>query len=170
MATIECLSEENKAWEGEDECNKRCNFDKIGIDAQVELGSNNDSKETETSQSSSSMNSRSQPKKDKTRPGRKVQWIDESTDDLVDIICNNETYKRRIIFTNVKKSKNGGYYKKIVKELKETCTRRGENFNYSINQTREKFKHLVAECKKVALVMKTSSGIKRFQDNKGYSL
>lgn len=107
-------------------------------------------------------------KKNKGKPGRKAKWTDECTDDLVDIICNNEVYKKRIIFTNIKTSKNGGYYEKIVKELKGRCTRRGESFTYDVNQTREKFKRLVAECKKAALIMKTASGIKRFQEDKGY--
>ena len=107
-------------------------------------------------------------KKGNRKPGRKAKWTDECTDDLVDIICNNEVYKKRIIFTNIKTSKNGGYYEKIVKELKERCARRAESFSYDVNQTREKFKHLVAECKKAALIMKTASGIKRFQGDKGY--
>eukprot|EP00112_Aurelia_sp_Birch-Aquarium-sp1_P001321 Seg11396.2 transcript_id=Seg11396.2/GoldUCD/mRNA.D3Y31 product="hypothetical protein" protein_id=Seg11396.2/GoldUCD/D3Y31 len=107
-------------------------------------------------------------KKNKGKPGRKAKWTDECTDDLVDIICNNEVYKKRIIFTNIKTSKNGGYYEKIVKELKERCARRGESFTYDVSQTREKFKRLVAECKKAALIMKTASGIKRFQEDKGY--
>ena len=107
-------------------------------------------------------------KKGNGKPGRKAKWTDECTDDLVDIICNNEVYKKRIIFTNIKTSKNSGYYEKIVKELKERCARRGESFSYDVNQTREKFKRLIAECKKAALIMKTASGIKRFQEDKGY--
>ena len=34
-------------------------------------------------------------KKSKGKPGRKAKWTDECTDDLVDIICNNEVYKKR---------------------------------------------------------------------------
>ena len=41
-------------------------------------------------------------------------------------------------------------------------------FTYDVNQTREKFKRCMAECKKASLTMKTASGIKRFQENKGY--
>ena len=65
-------------------------------------------------------------KKGKGKPGRKARWMDGCTDDLVDIICNNEVYKKRIIFTNIKTSKNGSYYEKMVKELKERCIRSGE--------------------------------------------
>ncbi len=45
---------------------------------------------------------------------------------------------------------------------------KGETFHYNINQTRDKFRLLVAECKKAALTMETASVIKRFQEGKGY--
>ncbi len=49
-------------------------------------------------------------KKVSTTPGKrgvKAKWSDDCTDDLVDIICNNELYKRKLIFTNTKTAKNG---------------------------------------------------------------
>lgn len=41
-------------------------------------------------------------------------------------------------------------------------------FTFTIGQLRSKFKNCVAESKKAALTVKTASGIKRFQDDKGY--
>ena len=41
-------------------------------------------------------------------------------------------------------------------------------FTYNITETREKFKQCISHCKEAALMMKTASGIKRFQDDKGF--
>ena len=102
------------------------------------------------------------------KAGRKAQWSESCTDDLVDIICNNETYQKKLISTNVKTAKNGCYYEQIIKEIRKRCLSRGENFTYVVSQTREKFKRCISECKKAALTLKTASGIKRFQEDKGY--
>ena len=40
-------------------------------------------------------------KKAKGKPGSKAKLADKFTDDLVDIICNNDVYKKRIIFTSI---------------------------------------------------------------------
>ena len=102
------------------------------------------------------------------KAGRKAQWSEACTDDLVDIICNNETYQTKLIFTNVKTAKNGRYYEQIIKEIRKRCLSRGENVTYAVSQTREKFKRCISECKKAGLTLKTASGIKRFQEDKGY--
>ena len=57
---------------------------------------------------------------------------------------------------------------KIIDELKKRCLERGETFSYDVSQTREQFKRCMSECKNASLTMKTASGIKRFQENKGY--
>ena len=77
-------------------------------------------------------------RKGKGKPGRKARWTDGCTDDLVDIICNNEVYKKRIIFTHIKTSKNGSYCEKSTKELKQRCTRRGRNFPLRYQSNNEK--------------------------------
>ena len=100
--------------------------------------------------------------------GRKAKWTDDCTNDLVDIICNNEVHKRKLIFTNTKTAKNRKYYAQIINELKKRCLERGETFTYDVNQTQEKFKRCLSECEKASLTMKTASGIKRFQEDKGY--
>lgn len=40
--------------------------------------------------------------------------------------------------------------------------------NFSVNQLRSKFKKLVGECKRVALTVKTASGIENFIRDRGY--
>ena len=66
---------------------------------------------------------------------------------------------------NIKTAKNGEYY---GKNNKCRCDERNEKFTYDITQTREKFKCCIAHCKEAALTMKTASGIKRFQEDKGF--
>ena len=40
-------------------------------------------------------------------------------DDMVDIVVNNDYYKRKLIFTNTKNQRNGEIYERIKKELQE---------------------------------------------------
>ena len=107
-------------------------------------------------------------RKTKGKPGRKAVWSDECTNDLVDVICSSDIYQKKLIFTNIKTAKNGEYYAKIIEELKRRCKQRNEEFTYDVAQTREKFKRCISHCKEAALTMKTASGIKRFQEDKGF--
>ena len=43
---------------------------------------------------------------------------------------------------------NGVVYEKVLKELKERCSKRGDEFDFSVAQLRTKFKKCVADCKK----------------------
>lgn len=103
------------------------------------------------------------------KPGRKAKWTQTMLNDIVDIILGNEYYKRKLIFSNVKTQKNGEIYAAILDELKVRCKGRNENVLFSIPQVRSKFKKLISECKHVALTIRTATGIKRFQEGKGYS-
>ena len=76
----------------------------------------------------------------KGKPGRKASWSEDWTNDLVDIICSNDVYQKKLIFTNVKTVRKGEYYEKIIQELKRRCEERNEQFIYDVGQTREKFK------------------------------
>ena len=59
-------------------------------------------------------------------------------------------------------------YEKIRKELEKRSSERGETMDFSVNQLRNKFKKCVGDCKKVALTIKTATGIKKIQREKGY--
>ena len=74
------------------------------------------------------------------------------------------------MFTNTKHQKNFEVYQKVLIELKCRAAVRNEECTFTAIQLRTKFKKSVAECKKAAMMMKTSSGIKRFQDERGYGL
>ena len=100
--------------------------------------------------------------------GRKSPWSQHQLDDFVDIIVGNEDYKKKLIFRNTKFQRNGELYGKIKLELEQRCAARGESVSFSVDQLRSKFKKCVGECKRVALTIKTATGIKRFLDDKGY--
>ena len=104
-------------------------------------------------------------KKKKKSTGRRSLWDADYIDDMVDIITNSENLKRKLIFTNNKKVKNGEVYKLVLKEL----IKRHSSFPFTIQQMRNKFKWCVSMCKKVALTIQTATGIKRFVEDKGFS-
>ena len=68
----------------------------------------------------------------------------------------------------MKTQKNGEIYKKILEELRKRAAVRNEEVPFNIIQLRSKFKKSVAECKRVALTIKSATGIERFQQDKGY--
>ena len=49
----------------------------------------------------------------KQKVGRKPQWSTTLTEDLVDIILENDKCKEELLLTNVKNSKNSQYYQKV---------------------------------------------------------
>ena len=100
--------------------------------------------------------------------GRKTQWSDHLTGDLVDIIASNDHFNVKLIFTNIKNPKNSVIYERVLDDLKTRADARGEEVSSSIIQLRNKFKKLVGECRKAALTIKCASGIRRFQDERSY--
>ena len=72
--------------------------------------------------------------------------------------------------TNVKNAKNGIYYDQVVKEMKERCKTREEDFPFDISQTREKIKRYVNKFREASMKIKTKSGIQRFQEEKNYGI
>lgn len=100
--------------------------------------------------------------------GRKGNWKESHIDDMIDIIVNNEKYKKRLIFTNVKKQKNTEVYDSILNEIKERYAGRNpeSTFPFNVQQMRTKFKWCVSTCKKLSMTIRTATGIKRIQDEK----
>ena len=60
----------------------------------------------------------------KKKAGRKCIWQEETVNDLIDIIVDNETLKKKLLLTNVKNIKNGIYFEKVIDELKPRCNSR----------------------------------------------
>ena len=73
------------------------------------------------------------------RPGK---WSDSLVNDLVDIIANDEYYKKKLIFTNTKNQKNGNIYENIVKEIEKKSRERNETVPCTAVQLHTKFKKL----------------------------
>ena len=107
-------------------------------------------------------------KKTDNKKGRKSSWQERHINDLVDIICSSEYYKKRLIFINMKNSKNGEIYQRVLKELKERYDQQGDVFPFNVAQIRNKFKKCMSDCKKIALTVKTATGIKRIQEEKHF--
>ena len=53
--------------------------------------------------------------------GRRAQSKYQHVNDLVETICENEYFRRKLIFTNNKPQKNKEVYDKVIKELNEKC-------------------------------------------------
>ena len=53
-------------------------------------------------------------------------------------------------------------------ELKERASARGDKFTMTTNQMRTKFKKYVSQCKQAVLTQKTGTGIKRYQEDRGF--
>ena len=95
-----------------------------------------------------------------------MQWTEHLTDDLVDIILDNDKYKEKLLLTNVKNVKNGQYYDKVIEEVMERCSKRGEEFPLNDAQTQQKFKRCINICRYAVMKVNTSSDFKRFQEDK----
>ena len=85
---------------------------------------------------------------------------------MVDIVVNNEDFERKLIFTNTSNATNGRIHEEIIHHSKERSAD-DQEFLFSVNQMRNKFKTLVAECKHVALTVHSASGIQRIEDKYG---
>ena len=110
---------------------------------------------------------KSKGKKKKAKAGRQSAWKAEEVDDFIDIVVSSSYYKKKLIFTNTKNQRNGEIYQNILKEMKERASARGDVFQFDVKQMRTKFKKCVSDCKQAALTIKTATGIKRFQENRG---
>ena len=69
--------------------------------------------------------------------------------------------------TNSKNTKNNEVYCKVQKEVEKRYTG-SSNFPYSTGQTRTKFKRCITNCKKLALTITTTTGVKRIQEQRDY--
>ena len=57
----------------------------------------------------------------KKRPDKKSSRHMDVTDDLIDVVCSNEYFSKKLIFTNTKTSKNGEIHLKVIKEVRKHC-------------------------------------------------
>ena len=98
-----------------------------------------DKKSSQESDESDSVSAGKKQKKEGKKQ-EKLLWSQDLQTDLVDIISNNERYRRKLIFTNSKNASNAEVYECVIKELKKRCAERNERFLHNVTQTRNKFK------------------------------
>ena len=93
----------------------------------------------------------------------KLAWSKVMLDDMVDIICSNEQFKKFLIFRNQKCAANTNIFEKVAEEMNERAAADGRKNTITHSQIRNKFKKLVCECKSISLIQRTASGISRYQ-------
>lgn len=71
------------------------------------------------------------------RKARRSVWEERHVNDLVDVICSSEYYKK-LIFTNTKNSKNAEIYANVLKDLGQRYE--DDSLPFSVDQRRNKFK------------------------------
>ena len=157
--------------EEESDGNRSCSdisqaFSKRYSPASSDSYSPDNDKETDSSESDTGVSEQSEvcSSRKKKRKGRRSVWEERHINDLVDVICSSEYYKKKLIFTNTKNSKNAEIYGNVLKELGQRYE--DGSFPFSVYQLRNKFKKCISECKKIALTVKTATGVKRVQDEK----
>ena len=99
------------------------------------------------------------------KAGRKAIWPIEAVEEVVGAICDNEAYRKKLIFTNSKASKNIEIYTEIVLQVKDRMQERQKTFKFSPEQTRNKFKSCITACKKASMTRRNGSGIKNFMQH-----
>ena len=53
---------------------------------------------------------------------------------MVDVVCEDENLRKKIIFTNNKNTKNAKVYNKVVRHLSARCKERGETCDFTVAQ------------------------------------
>ena len=69
----------------------------------------------------------------------KLAWSKVMLDDMVDIICSNEQFKKFLIFRNQKCAANTNIFEKVAEEMNESAAADGQKntINYSQYQIEE---------------------------------
>ena len=100
--------------------------------------------------------------KNERKRGRRSCWPDTFVHEVVEVICEKQHYRKKLIYTNNKASNNVDLYTEIVEAVKQRCKERGKLFNFSPVQTRTKFKACVAACKEAAMTRRYGSGLSNY--------
>ena len=78
---------------------------------------------------------------------------------VVNLLVSSVYYNKKLIFTYTKILKNAEIHADVLKELDQKYE--DGSFPFSIDQLKNKFKICISECKKIALIVETSTGRKR---------
>ena len=100
------------------------NNDEVEFENEEEAGSSSENEGSDSMQVGDPLDTSIRPREKATkrkRSGRKTTWPEPILDDLVDIVCEDEYLRRKIIFANNKNSKNTEVYNKVVRLLSARC-------------------------------------------------
>ena len=106
----------------------------------------------------------------KSKAARKGNGRKEShIDDMIEIV-NNEKYKKKLIFTNVKKQKISEAYSSILMGINERYSEYDPpaTFPFDIKHMRTKFKWCVSTCKKNVYENPHPNGNKTYTRREGF--
>ena len=98
----------------------------------------------------------------KVNSQEKLAWSNVMLDDMVDIICSNEQFKKFLIYRNQKCAANTNIFEKVAEEMNERAAADGRKNTITHSQIRSKFKELVCECKSIGSSQRTASWISRY--------
>ena len=85
----------------------------------------------------------------------KFIWSNAIIDDIIDIICFDETMKKKLIFRNQKFAANANIFEKIADLMNQRATKNNRKYSVSFSQAQNKLKKLVSECRSVSLTQRT---------------
>lgn len=103
------------------------------------VDSDDESEVSEEEVGKTSYSNQSKDNKKAKKAGRKQRWSQDLLNNVIDIIVNNDVYKTKLIFVNVKTQKNGEIYKRILEDLTKRAAAKGEEVTFNIIQLRSKF-------------------------------
>ena len=88
--------------------------------------------------------------------------------DMADIKCSNKHLKNLLIFRNQKWAANTNKFEKVAEEMNERAAADGQKNTITHLQVKNKFKRVFSQCKPVSLSYRKTTGISRYQVEKGY--
>ena len=91
----------------------------------------------------------------------KLNWSNVILNDIVDIICSNEQFKKCLICKNEKCAAITNIFEKVAEEMNERATADDRKNRITHSQIKNKFKKLVCECKSISLSQRITSVINR---------
>ena len=78
--------------------------------------------ESDSEESSYSLSDNENLVPSKKRRDRRAPWQDSHVANMVDVICSNDNFARKLVFTNSKNTNNNEVYSKVQKEVEKRYT------------------------------------------------
>ena len=86
--------------------------------------------------------------KKKKKAGREAVWSNTLLGDAVDIIVNDEVFRKQLIFRNTKNQRNTEVYAKVLEQLKDRAKREMKLLNLPLSSCERSLKRQYQNAKK----------------------